>query len=320
MSALQDLKFVKEQANIVEVIGHFVELKRNGANYIGKSPFSDERSPSFTVCASKNIFKCFSSGNGGDVIDFIRLYKGWNSSEAVKWIRDFYKLPPKDNEWIYKPAPKIETSYINNDIAVGTLRLNSANNFTKWLTKIFNDATSNSLVLKYGIGTSKHWHGANIFWQLDINNRTRSGKIMVYDPSTGKRIKDPKPLITWVHKVAKIANFNLDICLFGEHLLDKPGIVCIVESEKTAIVASIIYPKLIWLASGSLTNLSAQRCQVLANRRVILYPDVGGEQLWEDKRQQLSELIPSATWELHPIAGIHEKGYDLCDYILDNCI
>lgn len=317
--SLDDLKFVKQNANIVEVIGHFVQLKKKGASYKGMSPFTNERTPSFTVNPIKNIFKCFSSGIGGDVIDFVKSHKGISQHEAVDWLRDFCKLPPKDNEWKYVSPPQLDPSYISANLYWKTIDTGHSNYFRDWLSKTLDPVAASGLIQKYKVGTSKHWPGACIFWQVDMMGRIRSGKIMVYNPETGKRVRSPEPLITWVHKAAKLRNFNLSICLFGEHLLNSPGTVCIVESEKSAILAAAIYPKFIWLASGSLSNLSISRCVCLTGRKVILYPDVGGEALWEEKRIQLAELIPG-TWELHPLNGDYPKGYDLCDYILDNCI
>ena len=58
-------------ANIQEVIGDFVELKRAGANLKGKSPFVDEKSPSFMVSPVKQIWKDFSSGKGGNIVNFL---------------------------------------------------------------------------------------------------------------------------------------------------------------------------------------------------------------------------------------------------------
>lgn len=320
MGFIDDLKFVKQRADIVEVIGHFVQLKRKGVEYIGKSPFCDERTPSFAVSKPKGIFKDFSSGKSGDVIDFVCGIKGISNKEALKWIREFYQLPPTDNEWKYKPQPERPVSYITPDLYWKTIDTGHRNYFRDWLGKILTPTTAWELLQLYHVGTSKHWPGACIFWQIDSQNKIRSGKIMVYNAETGKRVRNPDPLITWVHRAAKLRDFNLSVCLFGEHLLVEQGTVCIVESEKSAILAKAIYPKFIWLASGSLSNLSASRCAVLAGRKVILYPDVGGEIQWEEKRVQLSELIPSSKWELRPLIGDYPKGYDLCDYILDNLI
>jgi uncharacterized protein YceK len=319
MTALEQIKYVKEKANITEVIGHFVELKRDGASFKGMSPFSDERSPSFVVNPVKNIFKCFSSGKSGDVIDFVSITKGISSKEAIKWIIDFYAMPNAGNEWRYIPALDLPVSYIDFDTYLLTRGSSRPNYFFDWLRKTIGQPSADQLIQTYNLGTSKHWQGANIFWQFDTGRLIRGGKIMLYNPTTGKRVKEPTPHITWVHRAARIENYNLSQCLFGEHLLStRPdAIVKIVESEKTALIAAHTYPDFIWLASGSLTNLSTHRCAPLAGRKISLIPDCGAEQQWIDKCTQLRQLI-KADWVVDCIPGDNPKGYDLCDYILDN--
>lgn len=94
------------------------------------------------------------------------------------------------------------------------------------------------------VGTSKYWEGATVFWQMDYQNRVRTGKIMLYNPATGKRIKEPYNHVTWVHSILHKEDYNLKQCFFGEHLLpeDKSRPVALVESEKTAIIASYYLP------------------------------------------------------------------------------
>ncbi|MDK3156706.1 DNA primase [Kamptonema cortianum] len=70
--------------DIADVIGSYVPLKRAGVNYKALSPFKKEKTPSFIVSPQKQIFKCFSSGHGGDVIRFIQLYENVNFGEALK--------------------------------------------------------------------------------------------------------------------------------------------------------------------------------------------------------------------------------------------
>lgn len=323
MTKLEQIKYVKEKANIVDVIAHFVPLNRDGASYKGISPFSNERSPSFTVHPSKNIFKCFSTGKGGDVIDFVIAIKGFNYSDALTWLFNFTNIPPSDNDWQLTPFVDLPVSYCTESMLASTMRfgLDANNNFYKWLIKLFDQSTADELALKYNIGTSKHWEGANIFWQVDINNAIRGGKIMLYNPTTGKRVKEPEAKITWVHRAARLKDYNLSQCLYGEHLLNTrtDAVVKIVESEKTAIIASVIYPEFLWLASGSLTNLSVSRCAPLTDRTISLIPDCGAEQQWIDKCTSLRQLI-KADWVVDCIPGNNPKGYDLCDYILYNKI
>lgn len=310
---LSNIKWVKQNADIVKVISHFVELKKDGANYISICPFHNEKSKSFSVSASKNMFKCFGCGVHGDVIDFVKLKKGFGYKEAIEWISDFENIS-LDQEYKHSEYVPLPTSYIPNHIFKQSVSYSSVNNFTQFIDSIFPNKEH-----EYWISTSKHWPGSVCFWYVDIKGKIRSGKIMQYNSYTGKRIKKPKPLVTWVHRVLNIKDFNLSVCLFGEYLLpvypNKP--VGIVESEKTAIIASMIYPDKVWLASGSLTYLNYERCKVLQGRQVFLYPDSGAEDKWTEKANQLSDLIPDTEFKVIPLTEF-EKGYDLCDYILDH--
>lgn len=78
-----------EQSRIEEVIGDFVNLSRNGANYKGLSPFSQEKSPSFVVSPVKQIYKDFSSGKGGNVVNFL-MEKQMSYVEAIEYIAKKY--------------------------------------------------------------------------------------------------------------------------------------------------------------------------------------------------------------------------------------
>lgn len=309
---LSTIKQIKQQADIFKVINHFTPLKKDGINWRACCPIHGEKSPSFTVNINKNIFKCFGCGKSGDVIDFVMLVNNYKYTEAVNWISNFQSINLDTN---YKPVEYIElpTSYIDNNIYKKSIKSDKPNNFTDWLKTVFP-----TLNIIHPVSTSKHWFGSVTFWYVDINGKIRSGKIMQYNPIDGKRVKDPKPLITWVHKILKIKDFNMKSCLYGENLLPEypDKIVGIVESEKTAIVASIKYPKVLWIASGSLSNLTYKRCQVLKGRTVYLYPDVGAEERWIEKANDLSELMKDTKFEVHTINS-DIKGYDLCDYIID---
>ena len=74
------------EVDIVQLINNYVTLKKSGANYKGLSPFTDEQTPSFMVSPVKNIFKCFSSGHGGDGIGFIQQYEGVDFIKAIEII------------------------------------------------------------------------------------------------------------------------------------------------------------------------------------------------------------------------------------------
>ncbi len=69
---------------VADVIGRYIELKKNGSGFKAPSPFTDEKTPSFYVVPSKNIFKCFSSGKGGDAIAFVMEYNNMTYIDAIK--------------------------------------------------------------------------------------------------------------------------------------------------------------------------------------------------------------------------------------------
>ena len=242
----------------------------------------------------------------------------------------------EENKTIWKPTqpqpkpqpPAKPASFIPLELFKQSLKHYEQNNFIKYLIELFGNEITSKLISKYFIGTSKHWTGANIFWQIDIEGTIRSGKIMLYSPTTGKRIKEPFNHIAWVHTALRQPEFELKQCFFGEHLLKrntKP--VAIVESEKTAIIASVYFPQFIWIAAGNLHGLNAEKCEVLRGRQVVLYPDLSKPQagrstafeVWSTKAKEYStiahffvnDLLEKKAGEAQRIAGC-----DLADYLI----
>lgn len=236
------------------------------------------------------------------------------------------RFPKEKREWSLKQKmePLSEPLQLPSFIPVqhfkDSLRCYSENNFVQFLLSQFGATTTTKLIEDYFIGTSKYWNGATVFWQIDIEGNVHTGKIMQYSQTTGKRIKKPYNHIQWVHKVLQCTDFNLNQCLFGEHLLSnntKP--VAIVESEKTAIIASAFMPYFIWLATGSLNNLSADKCTVLKGHKVILFPDLNAFDKWSAKAKELAYItsfIVSDLLERNASDTEKRKGLDIADYLL----
>lgn len=219
-----------------------------------------------------------------------------------------------------RPQPK-PVSFI--PVEVFKASLNPAafdtNHLVKFLIDLLGGEVASQLVSRYFIATSKHWNGATVFWQIDTQGKVRTGKIMLYSPTTGKRVKEPFNHISWVHKTLKQPEFELRQCLFGEHLLiDKTKPVAIVESEKTAVIASVYLPQFIWVAVGSLTDLNAEKCSILKGRTVILFPDLNGFDKWSNKAKELSHLANftvSDLLERKATKAERKQGLDLADYL-----
>lgn len=220
------------------------------------------------------------------------------------------------------PQPK-PVSFIPIEVFKASLKGHEANHFVKFLIDLFGVEVASGLVSRYFIATSKHWNGATVFWQIDTNGKIRTGKIMLYSPTTGNRVKNLEPPVYWEHKALKQPEFGLRQCFFGEHLLiDKTKPVAIVESEKTAVIASVYLPQFIWLAVGSLTYLNAEKCSILKGRTVTLFPDLNGFDKWSSKAKELSSRLfgtiftVSDLLERKATEAERKQGFDLADYLI----
>lgn len=110
-----------ETARIEEVIGEFVQLKKKGQNYAGLSPFSNEKTPSFYVSATKGIYKDFSSGKGGNVVGFLMEHEHFSYPEALRYLAKKYNIEIPEVE--RTPEEEIaanarESLYIVNQFAL----------------------------------------------------------------------------------------------------------------------------------------------------------------------------------------------------------
>lgn len=223
----------------------------------------------------------------------------------------------EDDSWRFPDKPlapiseKIEKQ-INEmpdhlvDLSVQNVRYS---NLYQFLSNIFTeDVAIELLTNKYLVGYSKHqfWRspfpeylsesGANVFFFLDINGKVRRAKIMLFDRETGKRIKEPFNHINWVHSIMKKPEWENEPCFFGEHQLGidkiRHKIVCIVESEKSAIMCSFYRPDYIWLATGGkssslLTDIKFYK--VLEGREIVLFPDF-------DPANEITGITPYHEW------------------------
>jgi hypothetical protein len=135
-------------------------------------------------------------------------------------------------------------------------------------------------------------------------------KKIVFDLN-GKRKKELKPF----YLATKDKNTKYDRCLYGEHLLSKEKTICLVESEKTAVMASHIYPKFDWLATGGASGLSDSQMEALFNRRVFYLCDAD-----EAGRNSpsLKKLVGyKINYELVDLFPERNDGSDLADYIFE---
>jgi len=96
MARIRDtsVRAVVDAANIVEVVGLRTSLRKSsGTRYMGRCPFHEELSPSFSVNADLNLYHCFGCGKGGDVVTFVRETEGLDFVGAIEWLAERFRVP-----------------------------------------------------------------------------------------------------------------------------------------------------------------------------------------------------------------------------------
>lgn len=196
----------------------------------------------------------------------------------------------------------------------------------------FSEEQLDEVVSNYHLVNLTTWNGAVGFPYIDIDGNFRQLKSMDFDQYTCKRIKDPQSRIRYIgKKLIADANAKLSCCFFGEHLLiqypNKP--IAIVESEKTAVVASVYYPEFVWLATGGKNGCKWKEKQIskpLTNidRQVFLFPDLNAIQDWRKAKYEIENYSGYTQIELIDLKKFSdgsvskeaiEKGYDLADFL-----
>lgn len=222
------------------------------------------------------------------------------------------------------PVEPVLPSYMSEDIMLRTMTNYELNPLFLYLSSIWGEVKTGQLMEQYKVGTSKKWGGSAVFWQVDVNGRVRAGKIMLYDPHTGHRVKEPRSYVCWAHSELKLQGFHLRQCLFGEHLLTKnPAMpVAIVESEKTALIATAFVPDILWLATGGMNGcFNAETMSVLKDRNVTLFPDLGGFEAWNQKASILSGICQRVVvfdmLEKNATDEQRSRGLDIADFLLE---
>lgn len=194
------------------------------------------------------------------------------------------------------------------------------NHFICFLKSRLGKETTEQLINLYHIGTSNCWKGSTVFWQIDIEGNIRAGKIMLYNPNNGKRVQKPFNHFNSIHSHLKLPGPKPEQCFFGEHLLkEKSKPVAIVESEKSAIIASVHLPEYIWLASGGLSHINQKKCNVLLGRKVMFFPDLGGYNTWQEIATELTGFANITVSDLLEKKATEEEKrqkLDIADYLI----
>ncbi len=153
MSALSD--HILNHVDIVDLVWRYVSIKKSGTNYAGLCPFHSEKSPSFLVSPSKQIFKCFGCGAGGNAIKFIMDLERYDYGDAIKYFAQEYKINLEEFETKRQSSPEYQSEKektkrmmkLAQEFFVGSLANTNAYNYLT--TK---RGLSDELIVQLGLG------------------------------------------------------------------------------------------------------------------------------------------------------------------------
>ena len=190
---------------------------------------------------------------------------------------------------------------------------------------------------RYRLGATRS--GGVIFWQIDQEERIHDGKVMWYRADCHRdKLRHPNWVSSMLQQRYRWADKpGTSHCLFGLHLASPPAprsgdeTIAIVESEKTAVIMSEHYPQHLWMATGGLGEVQAEKFRPLRGRRVILFPDTDSDGIaygrWYEAaaavmRQPFWEGSPpisvSSLLECHATAEQKSRKIDLADFLFES--
>lgn len=315
------IRKIKEAASITDIVSEFYPIdtrggmQKMGTEYSVPCPFhGGKHYGSFKISPRKNYAKCFSCGWQGGPIDFLMEHERLSFVDALRWLGKKYCIEVEGSENFHvKPAiprekvPPLPMLVLPDWMVKMRLGIDASNPFGHYLLNgirwdnVQRDRL-HQMLNDYKIGVSKN--GMVIFWQIDERGQVRTGKMMRYK-ADGHRDKESAYNFDWIHSSLyrnpqtgySADKTDVKPCLFGLHLLDKYKTlqkqqVCIVESEKTALLMAIAYGNhagQVWMACGGLENLNRDKLKPIIDQKrdIILYPDRDGIAKWKAKAENL---------------------------------
>ena len=164
MISKETIQQIQSRIDIIDIIGSFIKLKKRGTNYLGNCPFHNEKTPSFTVSPTKEIFKCFGCGKSGNAINFLMEHEKYSYVEVLKWLANKYNIEIEETE----SSPEYKALQLTSD------SLFIINNFAKeYFTNALTDsAEGQDIALSYLQERGFNTHTINKF-ELGYNPQSK---------------------------------------------------------------------------------------------------------------------------------------------------
>jgi DNA primase len=164
MYSSEVIEEVVSRNDIVDVISGYIKLKKNGSSYVGLCPFHNEKSPSFSVSQSRQLYHCFGCGVGGNVITFVMEYENYTFLEAVRLLADRVgmQLPEMDYSEEEKKKRDIKTKLLEINKLAATYYYRQLKQETGklGLNYLKNRGLSDETINKFGLGYSSQTSNA----------------------------------------------------------------------------------------------------------------------------------------------------------------
>jgi hypothetical protein len=264
---------------------------------------------------------CISCGSEGryryfyDTVTGLRLPAEYGRCDRENTC-GYFKAPPKN----YTPTNET-TETVDYALVKKSLSHPHKNAFFNFLSNVFDETTALAQVQLYEVGSANE--NKTVFWYKDEYGYYRNAKVYLYQ-SDGKRDKSFSPR----YQFTKSQGYTIPI--FGSHIIPMAQgtavqKIAVVESEKSAVIASAIYKDTVWLASGGSYMLTEERCKrlsklskMLNNAPVHLFPDSddSGRKGFKTAGKRLQTLITPVIY--HDIFPERNDGWDLADEILSS--
>ena len=273
---------------------------------------------------NRNLAKYCPCGKGNSDGKFAPFEGSEKFGHCHSCAKTFYP----DNDSLVKPIEffnitKPEQKYHHLELVEKTfLERDDNNNFIQFLRTLFTPLEVHNATLKYLIGSWIDWKGVTVFWQIDQQERVLHGKLMLYNPETGKRVigKDGNGIISSVRSRLKLDKVGFNQCLFGLHLVDETTkVIALIESEKSAIIMSLFKPEYIWMSTGGKGGFKFDFLKPIKEYKIVAFPDKGVYDIWLEKAIELNDFgfnIEVSDWLEHQ--NEFATGSDLADvYIIE---